>query len=204
MAEKIEDLNLPTSVIAKLMKEKLPPGVSTTREVKCAIARAASVFILYLTSDANTKARQHKRKTILPSDIMESLSSIGFDDYLPSLKEAYKEYQESQSKEKCEQLVDIDSSTIANDVEDTHEADNHDKDSDMAGEGDDTLEEDDEPTEATEVQDTLNDTLASFIEEDEVDDDDGDTREEDGVEVEYVYGDVAGFSDEDEPVGIRN
>ena len=48
--EKISDLQLPLSVINRLIKEALPNGSIAKNEAKLAIARAASVFVLFLTS----------------------------------------------------------------------------------------------------------------------------------------------------------
>lgn len=54
MADKIEDLNLPMAVISRLIKDALPPGAMAKQEAKLAIARAASVFVLFLTSGKNS------------------------------------------------------------------------------------------------------------------------------------------------------
>ena len=48
--DKITDLQLPLSVVQRLIKEALPPNAIAKQEAKLAIARAASVFILFLTS----------------------------------------------------------------------------------------------------------------------------------------------------------
>lgn len=49
-SDKITDLQLPLSVVQRLIKEALPPNAIAKQEAKLAIARAASVFILFLTS----------------------------------------------------------------------------------------------------------------------------------------------------------
>lgn len=48
--EKITDLQLPIAVINRLIKEALPNGAIAKNDAKLAIARAASVFVLFLTS----------------------------------------------------------------------------------------------------------------------------------------------------------
>ena len=70
MAEKPEDLSLPASVVARIIKDavsiyntpphisavyiyssmQLPDGVSVSKEARVAIGKAASVFILYCTA----------------------------------------------------------------------------------------------------------------------------------------------------------
>lgn len=48
--EKIADLQLPVAVINRIIKEALPNGAIAKNDAKLAIARAASVFVLFLTS----------------------------------------------------------------------------------------------------------------------------------------------------------
>lgn len=48
--EKIQDLTLPLSVVSRLIKDALPPNAIVKGESKQGISKAASVFILYLTS----------------------------------------------------------------------------------------------------------------------------------------------------------
>lgn len=44
MVDKIQDLNLPTTVVTRLIKEALPDGINIGKEARSAIARAASIF----------------------------------------------------------------------------------------------------------------------------------------------------------------
>lgn len=44
MVEKIADLNLPNSVVTRLIKDALPDGVNVGKEARIAIAKAASIF----------------------------------------------------------------------------------------------------------------------------------------------------------------
>lgn len=88
MAECIDDLNLPNTIIGRLIKDALPQGVSVTSEARAAIARAASVFVLYLTNMSNTKARQDNRKRIVPKDIFEMLKEADFGEFIGPLQES--------------------------------------------------------------------------------------------------------------------
>ena len=58
MAEKLEDLNLPNAVVTRIVREALPDGVTVAKEARAAVAKAASIFILYLTSSANLIAKK--------------------------------------------------------------------------------------------------------------------------------------------------
>lgn len=90
MAECLDDLNLPNTIIARLIKDALPQGVSVTAEAKSAIARAASVFVLYLTNMSNTKAKQENRKRIIPKDIFKTLTEAEFAEFVAPLQESFE------------------------------------------------------------------------------------------------------------------
>ena len=53
MAERPEDLNLPGSIVSRIIKDALPDGTKVSKEAQQAIAKAASVFVLYATSCSN-------------------------------------------------------------------------------------------------------------------------------------------------------
>lgn len=89
MAECLDDLNLPTTIIARLIKDALPNGVSVTGEAKAAIARAASVFVLYLTNMSNSVAKKNSRKRIYPKDIFDSLKEVDFSDFVVPLQDVF-------------------------------------------------------------------------------------------------------------------
>ncbi|MFH4985037.1 hypothetical protein AB6A40_011746, partial [Gnathostoma spinigerum] len=42
-----EDLRLPQTIVARIIKDAVPPGVIISKEARTAIARAAAVFILH-------------------------------------------------------------------------------------------------------------------------------------------------------------
>ncbi|KAL1117471.1 hypothetical protein AAG570_004796 [Ranatra chinensis] len=88
MAERVEDLNLPNAVVTRIMRECLPEGVSVAKEARTAVARAASVFVLYLTSSANSAAVQSSRKTIAANDVFKALEETNFEFFVAPLKEA--------------------------------------------------------------------------------------------------------------------
>ncbi len=90
MAECLEDLNLPNTIIARLIKDALPHGVSVTAEAKAAIARAASVFVLYLTNMSNLKAKEDNRKRIMAKDIFDTLTEADFVEFIAPLQESFE------------------------------------------------------------------------------------------------------------------
>jgi len=96
MAEKPEDLNLPNSVIARIIKEALPDGVNISKESKAAISKAASVFVLYCTSCANNFAMQQKRKTLKDVDVFSALEDMDFEIFVPQLKDMLESFKKEQ------------------------------------------------------------------------------------------------------------
>lgn len=89
MAEKTEDLNLPLSVVSRIIKEALPDGVIVSKEARLAVSRAASVFILHATTFANLEASAHKRKTLTAPDVLAALHELALDDFLPPLQATF-------------------------------------------------------------------------------------------------------------------
>ncbi|XP_046683194.1 DNA polymerase epsilon subunit 3 [Homalodisca vitripennis] len=100
MAEKLEDLNLPISVVARLVKEGLPDGVIVSKEAKTAVARAASVFVLYITSTANTIAMRNKRKTINSDDVFQAVIDTEYQWLQEPLKESFEDFKKLQRQKK--------------------------------------------------------------------------------------------------------
>ncbi|BFF93299.1 DNA polymerase epsilon subunit 3 [Drosophila madeirensis] len=93
MVERIEDLNLPNAVIARLIKEALPDGASVSKEARAAIARAASVFAIFVTSSSTALAHKQNHKTITAKDIMQTLTELDFESFVPSLSQDLEVYR---------------------------------------------------------------------------------------------------------------
>lgn len=87
MAERLEDLNLPVTAIIRIAKEVLPPNVIISKEAKTALARAASVFILYVSNQATTIATSRIKKTISAQDVLEALSQVDFECLIEPLQQ---------------------------------------------------------------------------------------------------------------------
>lgn len=87
MAERLEDLNLPVTAITRIAKEVLPANIIVSKEAKTALARAASVFILYVSNQATTIATNRNKKTISAQDVLEALSQVDFDCLIEPLQQ---------------------------------------------------------------------------------------------------------------------
>eukprot|EP00731_Ephydatia_muelleri_P023810 Em0016g81a len=105
MAEKAEDLSLPASVVARIIKDALPDGVNVSKEARAAIGKAASVFILYATACSNNFALKGKRKTLAAGDVFAALEDMEFQHFIPELKECLEAYKHEQ-KEKRDAAAD--------------------------------------------------------------------------------------------------
>lgn len=87
MVEKIEDINLPASIVGRLIKDALPPGASVSKEARNALTRASSVFILFLTSSSTEAAHEKKHKTISAQHVLTALQEIDFENFVEPLKQ---------------------------------------------------------------------------------------------------------------------
>lgn len=87
MAEKVEDLNLPNASITKIVKEGIPENVNVAKDARTALARAAAVFVMYISSHASQEAHKSGRKTMLAQDVVDALRNLEFDQLIEPLNE---------------------------------------------------------------------------------------------------------------------
>merc|ERR1712111_110773 len=100
MAERPEDLNLPGSIVSRIIKDALPDGTKVSKEASQAIAKAASVFVLYATSCSNQIASRANRKTIGGQDVISAMEDMDFDKFIRPLEVNLEGWKESQQKKK--------------------------------------------------------------------------------------------------------
>lgn len=100
MAEKLEDLNLPNAVVTRIIREALPDGITVAKEARAAVAKAASIFILYLTSSANMIAKKNNRKTISGPDVLAAIEEVEFDQFMEPLQEALELFKKNLKEKK--------------------------------------------------------------------------------------------------------
>ncbi|CAG2059093.1 unnamed protein product [Timema podura] len=123
MAERLEDLNLPNTVVTRIAKEALPDGISIAKEARAVLAKSASVFVLYMTSAANGIAMKNNRKTLGANDVFQALEETEFDSFIEPLKEAFegfKKYQKDRkeamikkkSNKECKKAIEVEEKEI--------------------------------------------------------------------------------------------
>ncbi|KAK5642384.1 hypothetical protein RI129_008551 [Pyrocoelia pectoralis] len=98
MAEKLEDFNLPLSVVQRIVKEAINENVNISKEARIALARAAAVFVLYVTSHSSQVAQKVNRKTLLAEDVFEALKNLDFGELIKPLQTHLQEFKESHKK----------------------------------------------------------------------------------------------------------
>lgn len=79
---------MPNAVITRIIKDTLPEGVAVAKEARSAIAKAASVFVLYTTSTANSLAQKNKKKTVSAQDVFHAMKEMEFDKFIEPLQES--------------------------------------------------------------------------------------------------------------------
>ncbi|EFA01094.2 DNA polymerase epsilon subunit 3 isoform X2 [Tribolium castaneum] len=104
MAEKLEDLNLPNMTVQKIIKDALPEHVSVGKDARSALSRAASIFVLYITSQATKEAQKVNRKTLLGQDILTALEELEFDEFVEPLSVMLRE---AKQKKKVKKGADV-------------------------------------------------------------------------------------------------
>ena len=90
MAEKLEDLNLPNLTVQKIIKDALPDSVNVGKDARSALSRAASIFVLYITSQATKESQKVNRKTLSGPDIIAALEELEFDEFVEPLQAMLK------------------------------------------------------------------------------------------------------------------
>eukprot|EP00092_Neocalanus_flemingeri_P091681 GFUD01116298.1.p2 GENE.GFUD01116298.1~~GFUD01116298.1.p2 ORF type:complete len:129 (+),score=44.77 GFUD01116298.1:49-435(+) len=101
MAEKPEDLHLPTTIVTKMINDCLPTTCKVSKEANIAIAKAASVFVLYATASANSVAQKSSRKTITGSDVVTAMGEMEFDKFVRPLENSLAIWRRGQQEKKA-------------------------------------------------------------------------------------------------------
>ena len=93
MAENPEDLNLPTAVVKRIVSDAVPPTCKVSKEANAAIAKAASVFVLYATSCANNVAQKSHWKTLTGADFIKAIHEMEFDKFVKPLEASLESWK---------------------------------------------------------------------------------------------------------------
>ncbi|TMW87014.1 hypothetical protein EJD97_020554 [Solanum chilense] len=89
-----QDRLMPIANVVRNMRKILPPNAKIADESKLVIQECVSEFIGFVTGEANDRCKLEKRKTITAEDLLWSMNSLGFDDYVEPLTLYLQRYRE--------------------------------------------------------------------------------------------------------------
>ncbi|KAF7488302.1 hypothetical protein SSS_07190 [Sarcoptes scabiei] len=93
-----QDRFLPIANISRIMKKSIPSNGKIAKDAKECIQECVSEFVSFITSEASDRCKQEKRKTINGEDILFSMATLGFDNYIEPLKNYLMKYREFSLK----------------------------------------------------------------------------------------------------------
>ncbi|KAJ5135799.1 transcriptional regulator family: Histone-like TF [Penicillium bovifimosum] len=96
----LQDYLLPRSLTIRLAKSVLPPNTTIQKDAVLAMQKAATVFVSYLSSQANDGTL---KRTIAPSDVFNALSELELGSFRGRLErelEAYTDIKAGKRKSK--------------------------------------------------------------------------------------------------------
>jgi DNA polymerase epsilon subunit 3 len=92
-----KEIDLPAPALNKLLKIAVPDAVAS-KDAKLALSKAAGIFIMYITSCCNDIAKESKRSTVQPQDVLAALKELGFDLFIPQMQALLEEQKEVTQK----------------------------------------------------------------------------------------------------------
>jgi len=96
MMEK-EAKTLPKITINKIIKESLPDEVKCTADSQQLILQCCMEFLQLVSSEANDICSRQNKKVIVPDHILMALRKLGFDKYIPDLKQVHEEHKRQEA-----------------------------------------------------------------------------------------------------------
>ncbi|KAI9769963.1 MAG: negative cofactor 2 transcription regulator complex subunit ncb2 [Geoglossum simile] len=98
-----DDLSLPKATVQKIISEILTsrPGFSFAKDARDLLIDCSVEFITLISSEANEIAEREAKKTIAAEHVTKALEELGFEGYVPEIKDEAAEHKEKQkTKEK--------------------------------------------------------------------------------------------------------
>ena len=72
------------ATVAKMISERLPPGLKISAEVKEMVLEACNEFVQCVASEANEISTKENKTTIMPEHVVNALKSLDFEAYVLS------------------------------------------------------------------------------------------------------------------------
>ncbi|KAG6600621.1 Nuclear transcription factor Y subunit B-3, partial [Cucurbita argyrosperma subsp. sororia] len=95
---KEQDRFLPIANVSRIMKKSLPPNAKISKEAKETVQECVSEFISFITGEASDKCQREKRKTINGDDLLWAMTTLGFENYVTTLKTYLNKYRETEEE----------------------------------------------------------------------------------------------------------
>lgn len=93
-----QDRFLPIANVSRIMKKSLPANAKISKEAKETVQECVSEFISFITGEASDKCQREKRKTINGDDLLWAMTTLGFENYVGSLKVYLNKYRETEGE----------------------------------------------------------------------------------------------------------
>eukprot|EP00597_Dinobryon_sp_UTEXLB2267_P005643 CAMPEP_0170080662 /NCGR_PEP_ID=MMETSP0019_2-20121128/16745_1 /TAXON_ID=98059 /ORGANISM="Dinobryon sp., Strain UTEXLB2267" /LENGTH=196 /DNA_ID=CAMNT_0010294747 /DNA_START=11 /DNA_END=601 /DNA_ORIENTATION=- len=172
----------PLASVNRVIKSVLPDNILLTKDARAAFARAAGIFIFYITHAANEFSRENKRHTIFTADVLNALKEVGFEDFERPIVEFLEVYRREQAEAKrttgkAKEADESKSAIRSEGVDEDVDQDVQDDDGDVLSEADGEFV--DEAVDANNVLEEMEEDVATpggvegLVEEDEAADDQG-------------------------------
>ncbi|KAL1824845.1 hypothetical protein DCAR_0312945 [Daucus carota subsp. sativus] len=97
-SSKDQDKFLPIANVSRIMKKSLPANAKISKEAKETVQECVSEFISFITGEASDKCQREKRKTINGDDLLWAMTTLGFENYVGTLKIYLNKYREVEDK----------------------------------------------------------------------------------------------------------
>ncbi|KAI3518914.1 hypothetical protein L1887_07807 [Cichorium endivia] len=105
---------LPIANVGRIMKKSLPANAKISKEAKETVQECVSEFISFITGEASDKCQREKRKTINGDDLLWAMTTLGFQNYVGSLKSYLNKY--TKTSESPADIDHIDTSESGHEV----------------------------------------------------------------------------------------
>lgn len=164
----------PQACVNRMIKSVLPNNVQITKDSRAAFARAAGIYIFYLTSCANDFSREKKRQTIFPADVLSALKELDMGEFVGDVEKFLEEVKnkEAPASKKSRPNPEGEGEEVNKSVDSTNHAEDEEEEE----------EDEEEDEEATGTAGTVAagaaDTGAGEGEEDGESSDDDDVKDE--------------------------
>ena len=91
---------MPIANIARITKKDVPSQAEIAKDARECVQECVSEFISFITSKASDRCQAEKRKTINGEDILFTLSTLKFDNYVEPLQLCLQKYLEAMKGDK--------------------------------------------------------------------------------------------------------